>query len=169
MPALAQLDQVDTSTVRHDDNRMLADHVESDLTKRIRRDNRVWLVAFLAVLIGSGYLIWLLARQDEAAEKRRSVESAHQRRTPFPGELQYRASEAIRGRLNEMGIQGAWVRFVDREQIEVELPSSIDRSLVPRVRRAAREVTLEVVQREPQIAIYVARSPGLGARTEISP
>jgi len=153
--------------VRDDENTMLGDTAPSDLSRRIKRDNRLWLLTFLAVLAVSAFLVWALGKQDEDVKRKHSATSATQRRTPFPGQQQYRASDAIREQLAEIGIRAAWVRFVDRDEVEIELPATVDRDIAPRVREIARQVTLQYVEREPIVSVYVADSPGVGKRAEL--
>lgn len=153
--------------MRDDDNTMLGDTAPSDLSKRIKRDNRLWLLTFLAVLAVSLFLVWALGKQDEDVKRKHSATSATQRRTPFPGEQQYRASDAIRAQLAEIGIRAAWVRFVDRDEVEIEVPATAGRNIAPRVRAIARQATLRYAEREPIVSVYIADSPGVGKRTEL--
>lgn len=172
MSSTSYISQVDATSLRNQNSQNFGFHDPPDFKGMAARSNRLWLLAFVLILVAAGVMIRQLGKTQQQVDQRAEKAARVQRLAPFPGVLHQDASVEIKDRVEkDLGIKPAWVRFISKDQVEVELPAAIDRDRVPAVVSLVNEVSQKRLNEKPAIRIYFAKTPGVGPRTRapISP
>ncbi len=165
MPETAELIQVDAVPFKQNKQSDFKFGETVDFKKQAARDNRLWLLAFVIMLVVSSFMIWYLGLQDNAVEQQATIKVAARRADPFGGDRYRAVGSVITTKLYSLGITNTWVRFVDKDRVEVELPRTTDRGLIPAVVDIVRQSSEKQLKLRPKIALYFAKTPGTGSRS----